>query len=332
MPERISVLLSCVLFLVSANSLEGTASDVTLGGRIELTLRQAAEDEAKPEMTNAEKIARWIGEKLTFLDEKPLGCPGRHMAMAMQGALESAPDKGEPGSLDYSSYVGQTGVILEAKMGPTEPRIVIKVDKTGEKVVAKSDWGLGFQTEFDAAKEWVGRSLWSKGAQTIERRDQLCVDFDNKAERISLKHLEKVTITGVEFGTHLQGLYFFVKTENGQEGSLDGYEGYDYLGGRFHLLDPDATVPVRPYSYRFYSNDPRKMHPDWSGQVWKLIEGGEVAIGMTGEMAEVACGREMKVIGFVLPPSGAGTSAIYECNKRRFLLEKGTVTKFVDER
>jgi len=50
---------------------------------------------------------------------------------------------------------------------------------------------------------------------------------------------------------------------------------------------------------------------------------------MTEDMAKMACGREIRTAGFVL--AGDETSPIYMCNYKKFLVEKGKVTKYVEQ-
>jgi hypothetical protein len=115
---------------------------------------------------------------------------------------------------------------------------------------------------------------------------------------------------------------------------------------------------VGSYSDRFYLEDPRKLHPDWEDNIWRLIESGEVTVGMSEEMARMACGWQMKSTGSVLAggepstimmahpliivprttPSlqsfskaASGTPVQYECNTKKFMVEEGRVTKQVEK-
>jgi len=137
-----------------------------------------------------------------------------------------------------------------------------------------------------------------------------------------------VTIQAVELGHHLQPIYLLLKTDTGQEGWLTGWDGYDHFDSKFHITKELAGVPNLHYTFRFHAEDPHKLHPDWKPPVWKLIEDSEIAIGMTEEMAKMACGRTIRTAGFVL--TDGESSPIYLCHYKKFLVEKGKVTKYVE--
>ena len=327
MPKRIRAPFICALLDVSANVFMWKTISLSGIGVAEAVTQQKADDKVKPEMVDAEKRARWKGERVTVLGTKPLSCPTQGKADIF--FLRSY-EKSEKRLLD-GKYVGQTGVIVDASMrNSVFPEIVIQLDKTGEKVVCEGDQGLGFHSELEIAREMVGRSLWSRGPQTLTPDHHLCQDLLARGDsRVPLKNLQKVTITRVEFGHHLQSIYLLLKTEDGKEGWLSGWDGYDYFDERFHIAR-SRGVATYHYSHRFQTEDPRKLHPDWKDSVWKLIENGELAIGMTEEMAKMACGRQIKPTGSVPSPSSDETSSIYECNCEKFLVEKGKVTKYIE--
>jgi hypothetical protein len=76
----------------------------------------------------------------------------------------------------------------------------------------------------------------------------------------------------------------------------------------------------------FFTDDPQKKFPKWKTDTWKLIRSGQVAIGMTKEMLDVACGIGLVQVGYVL--SDGQSSDVYECNGRKFLVRDGKVTKY----
>jgi len=72
----------------------------------------------------------------------------------------------------------------------------------------------------------------------------------------------------------------------------------------------------------------RTAPPEWSAATWALIEKGQVAIGMTHEMANVACGENLVEAGAVL--SATGSATIYQGCSTKFLVDGGKVTKYVE--
>lgn len=266
-----------------------------------------SDDKANPatgsarEMTNAERLASWKGEKVLILGSKPSRC-----ALPKDGApyMLWRPGAPENDRLSVNLFAGQTGTIIQAEAVSDSSNQIVTQLEDGQKVIARDETPLGFQAELEAARKMIGRSLWSRGPQTIASPGTLCADSITDKGRISLNNLERVTITGAEFGTHLQKIHFVAKTDDGREGVLDGWEGNDFVDTRFHLVKASWGVRLGPYSDRFHLEDQRKLHPTWSAAVWKLIGAGDVAIGMTEEMAYLACGRYLRPAGFILSGTG----------------------------
>lgn len=212
--------------------------------------------------------------------------------------------------MPLNKYAGQTGVVLESKrVGKVTSRtsitidIIIQLDKTGEKIVAKNDEGLGFHSELESAKRLIGRSVWAKSQyNTLTPTMDPCKNLAED-QRLPISKHQKVTVTRVDFGDYEQPVILFGKTENGREGQIYTFQKHTYLDDKFHGLEK-YSFP-RYYSEFFLFNDPRKMYPTWSNAIWKLVEDGEVAIGMTADMVKLACEDDMvngklKEKGFVL--------------------------------
>lgn len=275
--------------------------------------QRSSKEETMPKMTSREKVAKWKGEKVTFLGSLPLWC-----------------SETPKSSLRRDKYRGQTGVLIETtSKSDTDHSLVIQLDKTNQKVIWNAYWELGFQSELESAKTWIGRSLWSKGPHTIQPDARICLEEADRQGRSPLHNIEKVTITRAEFGDSGQTILFFVRTEDGREGWLDGWDGWDRFDDKYHIYF-DSDWNKHPYSYHFHLDDPRKKHPKWSPTIWKVIERGRVAIGMTEEMAYLACGKRMLFSGTVLSSSGKEVSEILSCNGREFMVKNGKVIKYVD--
>lgn len=239
-----------LLGLASLGILSTSAPNTAPAGS---TPSAAAAAQAKT-LTNEEKLKTWQGEKITLLPTTPLGCPGGEaafLARLFTPVTPAAAPKGGP----VRQYAGRTGTILDAKSADYQNEIIIQLED-GERVRARDDMGLAFHAELDAARKLVGASLWSKGQQTVKLAENRCEDSYPAKPRLTLRNLQKLTVTNVSFGSHLQKLLITVKTEDGREAILDGWNGYDYLEERFHLTGVSG-VGVKPFSARFYFEDPR---------------------------------------------------------------------------
>jgi hypothetical protein len=161
-----------------------------------------------------------------------------------------------------------------------------------------------------------------------------CKSFSDD-QRLRIKKLQRLSVTRVEFGDYEQPVIIFAKIENGQEGQIYPFQKRTFYDEKFHGLSKYSNPDY--YLEYFLFEDPRKVHPTWGNAIWKLIEEGEVAIGMTEDMVKLACvdsmvNGELQGEGFVISPSGEEVSPIYKCSGRKFIVEKGKVTKYVDAR
>ena len=162
--------------------------------------------------------------------------------------------------LPADMFAGQTGVVLEGRHTERGEEIVLRLD-AGEVITATDDSGIGFQAELDASRKLVGTSLWARGEQTIAPPVHVCEAlFDKTGERIKLEDGQRLEVTRVEFGTHLQQIFLFVRTEDGREGIIDGYSGYLTRRGGIRPRSPKSLHSA--------------LHPealaDWEGQ-WQVL-------------------------------------------------------------
>lgn len=296
------------------------------------------EGAAGQETTEAErldqKLAGLTRQKVTVLGSKPLPCLGA-APEDNPSLFYSFDDKDRKRPVPLNKFAGQTGVILEAKRA-ADIEIIIQLDNTGEKLVGKDDRGLGFHAELEAARRLIGSRLWAKSRyNTIAPAVDLCRRFSDD-ERVKLKKLQSITVTAVEFGDYEEPIVMVARTDAGREGRIYLLGARGYFDESFHRLQRSSSGG-EPFSRSFLSDDPRKAHPGWSDAIWRLIEEGEVGVGMTEDMVNLACvdsmaGEKLQSEGFVISPSGDEVSTIYKCSGKRFIIEKGKVTRFVFDR
>jgi hypothetical protein len=288
-----------------------------------------------------EKLARLKGEKVTILGTQPLHCPATPSDEKVK-LFYSADDREQEHRLPLNKYAGQTGIIVDAKrvgkvtsLTSVTNDIVIQLDKAEGRIVAKDESGLGFHSELESAKELTGKSLWTKSKYTTLAPTSDSCKYFSEDQRLRIKKLQKLTVIRVEFGDYEHPVIIFAKTDDGQEGQIYPFQKNTFYDEKFHGLSKYSYPDY--FSRTFLFEDPRKTHPSWGNAIWKLIEEGEVAIGMTEEMVKLACVESMvdgklQEKGFVLSPSGDEMSPICECSGKKFILEKGKVTKYVDAR
>jgi len=301
------IIFKIVLFL---------AISLTLSMAVVTTAQEQVKNKVEGEMTDDEKILSWKGEKviilkdgLEFIDFIYIGC--------------KAKDK-----LPRDEYAGKTGVIIESIPESRSPdrkmAITIALDGTNEKIVFCYPSHLGFFAELEYAKSLIGQEVWAKGKLKLSDDCSSFTKWDRG--KIEVAITTKLVVTRAEWGHANRKIVLFFKTEANQEGCL---ADRGYFLDKYTLKELYGNLSPH-YMSQFYLQDPHKQFPSWSLNIWKLIEKGEVAIGMTEDMARLACGGEMKATGFILSSSGEETSTIYECGNKKFLVEKGKVTKYID--
>ncbi len=283
-----------------------------------LILACAAAGEETENERRLAKAAKWKGEKLTLLGEAPVTCPQLrvpHMGTTPYNV------EGRPERIPTAAYVGKRATIVDVRPGSSSPDVVLEIEGSIEHVVASLDEVLGFDSELEEAKKWAGRSIWVKGSQWLRPVDKPCQDSLLMQDRIETKNLQHLTVVRAEPGTTGQRVWFLVRTDAGTEGWLDGYMD------SFQFDEAHTDYLTRPFRSHVLTEDPRKKHAAWKPAIWTLIDEGKVALGMTAEMATLACGRRMSEVGTTIGPKQQ-IGKIYECNGQRFRVEGGTVVKY----
>jgi hypothetical protein len=291
-------------------------------------------DQPKPKMSDTEKVLTWKGERVYFL--KPFQ-PDNTIYTWCE------PEK----RLPTGRYGGRTGVITAVTLFPERVvtpgklnhgayRLDVSFEDNGEAISICNVAAFVFLAGLEAGKRAAGEALWIKDREDILECSTV-LNFSPAGIRGATKvsavgYAGKLVFTSIELGNERDAYLFHVRTESGQEGCLDvEFWNGNYRMGldeRFHLEGSDGLMDRSFWDY-FYSQDPHKLHPDWKPSIWQLIDQGKVAIGMTQQMAEYACGGGMEEAGVALDDSG-GVATFYECHDRKFLVEKGKVTKYVE--
>lgn len=246
-------------------------------------------DQSKRELSSTEQVATWKGEKVVVKDEG-----------------------------------FQTGVVMKVGANTNSPyEVQVQLDGTG-KTITRNGFHLGFLVEFEEAKKLTGRKVWAKGRVVLS---------DATNPRVP-RLLEVNPGTELEIERAEWSPYFFpeillyTKLPSGEIGEFEvgssGVAPKGWLDSRFHP-SPQRTWPVNE---DLFFEDPRKLYPKWNKDIWKLIESGMVAIGMTQDMVQAACGSGLKWVGAVIEGSVA---LMYECHDKRFLMDSGKVTKYVEK-
>src|SRR6266850_5432985 len=74
---------------------------------------EAANDQDKSQLSPEQKLAAWKGQKVTILGTQALSCPPKRGSQVFFHKFGGD----ERDFLPYEKYAGQTGIVVEAKMG-----------------------------------------------------------------------------------------------------------------------------------------------------------------------------------------------------------------------
>ncbi len=297
------------------------------------TLPQSLEPEGQTEekMTDQQKILSWQGEKVVLLGP-PYGDSDEWWYGLRYKECVFRLDKPEQ-SLPMEEYAGKTGTVIGfERRQETDPlnHVVIQLDDSNEKILVCPTTGdagepVGFFTEMSYAETLIGQSFWAIG--------QLTLYPDHRASRrgtpIKVANTSKLTVTRAEWGGLGGPIILYFNTEEGKEGYLRSNRS---LVDRFSIRQRAAESFYTPYTSHFYTKDPRELFPGWSETIWKIIRKGHVAVGMSLEMAKVACAKDLRETGFVLLEGGEDAATLYKCSNwtgtKRFRVEKDKVVEY----
>jgi hypothetical protein len=283
-----------------------------------LVLLQGAASPPAP-MSDEQKQQAWTNEPVILLKDphtpfKFIGEGSGFGDGTYQFHVLGQPKQGLP----HASYAGRTGTIVELKKGRREHfDLVIRLDGSGELIVGSSGY-LGFASDLKAAQSLLGKPLWARAGAGLRKP----TTSPSSIPDVTFKNAERVVVSKVEPGPPFNAILLCATNGAGQEGCAH----LTHFEPRFApLKNVSSNKEVGMF---FHSKDPREQHKSWSAAIWKLIEEQEVAIGMTEEMALLACGVSAKRAGAVL--AGDAVSPIYQCGDRKFLVEGGKVTKYLN--
>lgn len=281
--------------------------------------------------TEEEQYASWKGERIMLLPLHPDDKDNKYTLAEYGWCKPSA----EP--VSYRQYAGRIGLILESSPG----HILIQLNGSDERITMCHPFAaIGFFSELDAAKGLVGKTVWSKNNPNLLRN---CVSRGSWSPLtdINVGQVAKLTVTRVEWGFagfspgSGNPIEAYFRTGAGEEG-CPAFDSYTFLR-KFYRQVRRGELDQRPLFTRdFYLEDLRKKFNGWSQGIWELIEKGEVAVGMTEEMARIACGGELEKVGVAVSRTSSigqiyrGTENAAQGCRKQFLVENGKVTKFLD--
>ncbi len=276
-------------------------------------LTVAMQDPTKPlkDMTEQEagtwwvaRVNSWKGERVILLPEKRpelFGGDPDYFGVRLVGQRQ--------GYVKEKLYARRTGTITDV----SEDAVVVTLDGGTDKVeVDAASKILGFFRELEAAQALKGTLVWHKGTAG------------------KFGPADALSVTGASWG-YLRGpsveLSLMTSTGIAETVGVDCIEPRLQVRNRRNFPAQEVCAKRWSLADSFLLKDPRKQHANWSAAIWKLILSGDVAIGMTEEMLDVACNYTVH-IGYQI--TGNQTAAIRDCeSKKKFLFRDGKVIAFV---
>jgi hypothetical protein len=246
--------------------------------------------------------------------------PGHQFVLT--GSADESTIKNEMGKL--ASIVGTTGK-------PDDRRLLVKVQGTGTTLeVLPWYQSLGFPSELETARALVGRRLWTTGRTKLlaSTADLERYNAGNWPNEVVLKPGTEIAITSVEWGTTQHPIIMHVATPDRKVALWPLSESNPVdLTCRFFPFAAGKKAWT-PASDGYLSVDPHKTFAAWGTAAWRLIEAGDVAIGMSKDMLDILCGQSLSRVGAILGPGEPEDLWQCESGGKRFVMKGGKVIRF----
>jgi hypothetical protein len=196
------------------------------------------EKEAK---LKSDKIHGWIGEKVILLPQitdRPLWCHSGYGDEDLYFQIRFHGGEKDTGTLHEDKYAGKTGKIINNYLDDfNDGYVVVLLDSSNEKISGPVR-RFGFFKEFEFTASLVGKPLGIKVGIDLGIANEYCKhpkSYIHPRKRVRTD--EKFTVTRVEWGTDLQHIHLFGKTNSEDELVFDGFDGYNYFVGKYNIIE-----------------------------------------------------------------------------------------------
>lgn len=159
---------------------------------------------------------------------------------------------------------------------------------------------IGFKSEMENAKQYLGKTVWSK---TNLGGSPYTIDpVTNKPKNIRLPNITNYIVENIEWGFYdHQPLKFTLKSPNNE---------IVYWEGTFSRINDTSNHLMKPFEEYWYLDDPTRLYPKWSQRTWNAIKEYKIYIGMTKEMVLMSWGEPKKINKTILA-SGVSEQWVY---------------------
>ncbi len=251
----------------------------------------------------------WIGMKVAFLPQYELVRQDVYPSYSFE--------EDGAGHPSYDVLVGRTAEVIGYRSDSVCPRVILKVDTLDWVLYTQAVSGMlsevGFVSEMEKAREFVGRRVWKKGHPPGADADWY--DYISGSRQIDTA--EGVVIRDIEWSTNDSNpLRFIVETNDDVAGRWDGV---------FSRINAGRSNQARLFEDSWFLEDPHEVHADWPQRVWDTIQSGKVMPGMTAEQVLVSWGKPSDV-NRLTGTWKVREQWVYDSHDLRF--ENGTLVSF----
>lgn len=109
--------------------------------------------------------------------------------------------------------------------------------------------------------------------------------FDTYDKYVAVRKFAPVKVVDVVAGGVWGPVRFKLETQSGEHGVVDLY---------LTVAGDDGSLR-RSFDQSFAMEDPRKVYPTWSDQVWSAVEDRALLLGMTKEQVTASWGKPYSV-------------------------------------
>jgi len=186
---------------------------------------------------------------------------------------------------EYNDLVGKTAEIIGIKEG-SFPSAILRVDEKNWILFTHLSSNVlqevGFLSEMENAKQYIGKTVWNKAHPTDSSTDRYGYI---RCER-KIGKFEDVEIIDIQWSPDdYSPIRYVFKTKDGLQG---------YWDGTFSRINEGDSDMAQLFSENWYFEDPHIIYSDWSQKIWDAIENEKIFIGMTDEQAFLSWGKPRK--------------------------------------
>jgi len=192
-------------------------------------------------------------------------------------------------NISYEQLVGKTAHVLDPLEEGLGKNLRLQLED-GQIIFSQSFSimgtilaGVAFVSELEGAQKYVGNTVRYKRGEGGHRY------IGYESIPVGINNLEQFTVIRVTYGLiDDRPLCFWLQREDGSQIDWHGLDSGINIDKKRNLRSPF-------FFEEFYLEDPKQLHPDWSEEIWQLVQQRKIRIGMTCDMLLLSWGKPTEI-------------------------------------